>query len=134
LRERLLMRFPTARIVGNFGPAYALDAAEVDGVAEIRSTKPDVVWCALGAPKQELWMQARAASLAPAFALGVGAAFDFLAGTKARAPEVMQRAGLEWLHRLLSEPQRLIGRYTRSNTEFAARMLVETVRQRRHMP
>jgi N-acetylglucosaminyldiphosphoundecaprenol N-acetyl-beta-D-mannosaminyltransferase len=134
LRGRLLQRSPEAQIVGTFSPAFAAAPAELDGVAAIRNAEPDLVWCALGALKQELWMLARAASLAPAFVLGVGAAFDFLSGAKVRAPRVLQRAGLEWLHRLVSEPRRLTGRYARTNTEFAARMLAETLRQRSHAP
>ena len=97
-------------------------------VDAIRDTEPDIVWCALGAPKQELWMQANAPRLAPALLLGVGAAFDFLAGTKPRAPRSMQRLGLEWLHRLASEPRRLTGRYLRTNTEFVVRAALELAR------
>ncbi len=63
-------------------------------------------------------MHLYAASLAPALVMGVGAAFDFLAGSKRRAPEWMQRTGLEWLYRLASEPRRLSGRYGWTNSEF----------------
>lgn len=132
LQDSLLQRFPAARVVGALAPAFAADPAEIEGVAEIVSAKPDLVWCGLGAPKQELWMRECSRQLAPAFVLGVGAAFDFLSGGKARAPRILQRTGLEWLHRLSSEPRRLAGRYARANTEFAARLLLETLRQRRH--
>jgi Glycosyl transferase WecG/TagA/CpsF family len=76
------------------------------------------VWLSLGCPKQELWMLRYGDELAPALVAGVGAAFDFHAGTKQRAPDWVQRAGLEWLHRLLSEPRRLASRYARTNSEF----------------
>jgi N-acetylglucosaminyldiphosphoundecaprenol N-acetyl-beta-D-mannosaminyltransferase len=102
------------------------DASEL--VAAIRATEPHIVWCALGAPKQELWMQANAPRLEPALLLGVGAAFDFLAGTKPRAPVYVQQLGLEWLHRLASEPRRLSGRYVRTNTEFVLRAALELTR------
>jgi N-acetylglucosaminyldiphosphoundecaprenol N-acetyl-beta-D-mannosaminyltransferase len=89
-----------------------------------------VIWCAFGAPRQELWMAAHAKELAPAVLVGVGAAFDFLSGEKARAPIWMQRSGLEWLHRLLHEPRRLAGRYVQTNTEFALRAVLEVTRGR----
>jgi N-acetylglucosaminyldiphosphoundecaprenol N-acetyl-beta-D-mannosaminyltransferase len=68
--------------------------------------------------------------LAPALVAGVGAAFDFHAGTKRRAPVWMQRAGLEWLHRLLSEPRRLASRYARTNSEFLLLAGRELLRRR----
>jgi N-acetylglucosaminyldiphosphoundecaprenol N-acetyl-beta-D-mannosaminyltransferase len=62
--------------------------------------------------------------------VGVGAAFDFHAGTKRRAPSWMRSSGLEWLHRLLTEPRRLTGRYLRSNTAFLTRVPLELLRRR----
>ncbi|MGE0616437.1 MAG: WecB/TagA/CpsF family glycosyltransferase [Bacteriovoracia bacterium] len=79
---------------------------------------PAVVWVGLGAPKQELWMQAVSRIAPQTLFFGVGAAFDFLSGNKPRAPKWMQRAGLEWLHRLGSEPGRLWRRYLTTNTRF----------------
>jgi N-acetylglucosaminyldiphosphoundecaprenol N-acetyl-beta-D-mannosaminyltransferase len=76
-------------------------------------------------------MQRYAPILAPVLTIGVGAAFDFLAGTKRRAPAALQRLGLEWLHRLASEPRRLSGRYFRTNSEFVARIGWELLRHRR---
>lgn len=75
-------------------------------------------------------MARHAKALAPALVLGVGASFDFLAETKPRAPLWMQQHGLEWLHRLLSEPRRLAGRYIRTNSEFILRGLAELGRLR----
>jgi N-acetylglucosaminyldiphosphoundecaprenol N-acetyl-beta-D-mannosaminyltransferase len=130
LRRRLLRRFPTARIVGAFAPPVAVELPEDPvGLAAIREARPHLVWCALGAPKQEIWMHAHAGSLAPAFVLGVGAAFDFLAQAKPRAPQLMQDAGLEWLHRLVCEPRRLTGRYVTTNAEFVGRLLVRSARR-----
>ena len=76
-------------------------------------------------------MHRYAAGLSPAHVLGVGAAFDFLAGTKPRAPLWMQRHSLEWFHRLASEPRRLSGRYIRTNSEFVLRVAFEVLRRRR---
>jgi N-acetylglucosaminyldiphosphoundecaprenol N-acetyl-beta-D-mannosaminyltransferase len=121
LERSVASSHPRAQIVGSFSPPFGEptndDArAHVD---RIGATAPDVVWCGLGAPKQELWMQRHAPSLAPAIVVGVGAAFDFHSGYKQRAPEWMQRSGLEWFHRLASEPRRLAGRYVTTNTAFA---------------
>jgi N-acetylglucosaminyldiphosphoundecaprenol N-acetyl-beta-D-mannosaminyltransferase len=100
-------------------------------IDEISGARPHVVWCALGAPKQELWMHRHAAELSPSLVMGVGAAFDFIAQTKARAPVWMQRHSLEWLHRMACEPRRLSGRYIRTNSEFVLRAAFELLRQRR---
>lgn len=122
----LARRYPGAQIVGSLSPPVsphpAVSAATLDA---IRRADPHIVWCALGAPKQELWMY-RASPLLPSQVLvGVGAAFDFLAGSKRRAPTWMQDRGLEWVHRLVTEPRRLTGRYLRTNTEFVARCVSE---------
>jgi N-acetylglucosaminyldiphosphoundecaprenol N-acetyl-beta-D-mannosaminyltransferase len=133
LEHRLRSRFPDAIICGRLAPPFAaFDAPEMAGTVEgIERSGAHVVWCGLGMPKQELWMRRYAAGLAPALTVGVGAAFDFLAGTKQRAPKAMQRLGLEWLHRLGSEPHRLAGRYLRTNSEFIALTGWELLRNRR---
>jgi N-acetylglucosaminyldiphosphoundecaprenol N-acetyl-beta-D-mannosaminyltransferase len=127
LRERLAERYPGARIVGSLSPRFAeWSTREEDRyVEEIASARPHMVWCALGAPKQELWMQRNAGAIAPALVIGVGAAFEFMAGNKKRAPLWMQQAGLEWLHRLGNEPGRLLGRYLRTNSEYLLRAAVQ---------
>ena len=76
-------------------------------------------------------MQRHADALSPALLLGVGAAFDFLAGTKQRAPEWMRRSGFEWLGRLACEPRRLAGRYTLTNPEFLVLAAFEIAHRRR---
>jgi N-acetylglucosaminyldiphosphoundecaprenol N-acetyl-beta-D-mannosaminyltransferase len=72
-----------------------------------------VVVVGLGAPKQELWVHRHRNDISAPVALCVGATIDFLAGEKKRAPKLVQRLGLEWLHRMLSEPRRLVKRYAR---------------------
>jgi len=129
LGHNLRARFPGIELVGSAGPFG--DEATLDAVTPmIRETKPHVVWCAFGAPKQELWMRRNVTALAPAVVLGVGAAFDFHAGTKKRAPIWMQRSGLEWLFRLVTEPRRLIGRYFRTNLRFVATMAPQLLRRK----
>jgi N-acetylglucosaminyldiphosphoundecaprenol N-acetyl-beta-D-mannosaminyltransferase len=113
---------PDVNIVGHLAPpSFSTDhIADMGWLEHIAPTRPNIVWCALGAPKQELWMRFHAQALAPALVLGVGAAFDFLSGSKSRAPRLFREHGLEWLHRLGTEPRRLGGRYVRTNTEFMA--------------
>ena len=134
LEENLRRRFPGAEIAGRLSlPFFAPGELGVTepAIAEVRRASPHVVWLSLGCPKQELWMLRYAQELAPALVAGVGAAFDFHAGTKPRAPAWVQRAGLEWLHRLLSEPRRLASRYARTNSEFLLLAGRELLRQRR---
>jgi N-acetylglucosaminyldiphosphoundecaprenol N-acetyl-beta-D-mannosaminyltransferase len=88
-----------------------------DVVARINASGAGLVFVGLGCPKQEFWMQAHRGQI-NAVMLGVGAAFDFHAGTVARAPLWMRDNGLEWLHRLASEPRRLWKRYLVTNTLF----------------
>jgi N-acetylglucosaminyldiphosphoundecaprenol N-acetyl-beta-D-mannosaminyltransferase len=88
---------------------------------------PKVIWVGLGAPKQELWMRTASQLLPNTLFFGVGAAFDFLTDRKSRAPAWMQKAGLEWLFRLLSEPGRLWKRYLVTNTLFVLCMGFEVL-------
>ena len=131
LRMRLERRHPGIQITGSYSPSRAeIEDDDRDVVDIVRAAEPEIIWCAFGAPRQELWMAAHAKELAPAVLVGVGAAFDFLAGEKTRAPVWMQRSGLEWFHRLLHEPRRLARRYLQTNTEFALRALLELTRGR----
>jgi N-acetylglucosaminyldiphosphoundecaprenol N-acetyl-beta-D-mannosaminyltransferase len=122
LETGLAICFPTAQIVGRLAPAQDHEDSS-EALEFISCTCPQVVWVALGAPKQELWAARHAAALSPAVVVGVGAAFDFLAGSKRRAPAWMQRSGLEWLHRLATEPRRLGWRYVSTNSRFALSVL-----------
>jgi N-acetylglucosaminyldiphosphoundecaprenol N-acetyl-beta-D-mannosaminyltransferase len=123
LEERLRERYPRAVIAGRMSPPFReLDDEEHDRIAaEIAASGADLVWVGLGLPKQDEWLRRNAALIAPAVGLGVGAAFDFLSETKPRAPKWARDVGLEWLHRLMTEPRRLARRYAVTNTEFLAR-------------
>src|SRR6185295_12428219 len=94
------------------------EADEREHHAIIAEADPHIVWVGLGAPKQDLWCHRNADALAPALCIGVGAAFDFLSGAKTRAPEWMQRSGLEWVHRLARNPRQLGPRYLRAGSRF----------------
>jgi N-acetylglucosaminyldiphosphoundecaprenol N-acetyl-beta-D-mannosaminyltransferase len=120
LVERLKKRHPDLCVAGYHSPPFRPltepeDAAEI---AAINEAKPDFVWVGLGMPKQEKWMVAHLGKINAAALIGVGAAFDFHAGTKPRAPVWMQRSGLEWLFRLMCEPRRLAHRYLIDNSLF----------------
>jgi N-acetylglucosaminyldiphosphoundecaprenol N-acetyl-beta-D-mannosaminyltransferase len=120
LTARLSLNHPGIELVGAWAPARGEENSDAS-IERITAAAPHVVWVALGAPKQECWMHRHADEIAPAITLGVGAAFDFLAGRKRRAPDWMQHAGLEWAHRLMIEPRRLGPRYLHTNTEFVVR-------------
>lgn len=130
LAERFRTRHPGLRIVGTESPPFRpLDPKEAREVIDrINEAAPDYVWVGLGAPKQDLWVAEHRPVLAASGLLAVGAAFDFHAGSRRRAPGWMQRSGTEWLYRLASEPRRLAGRYTRVNARFARLLLTERLR------
>ncbi|MBK9738891.1 MAG: WecB/TagA/CpsF family glycosyltransferase [Actinobacteria bacterium] len=134
LCETIAARYPDASVVGAESPAFREttpdELTERDG--RIRRSGATVVWVGLGTPKQDTEVMRLAGSL-PVVALGVGAAFDFLAGTKPQAPGWMQRGGLEWAFRLASEPRRLGRRYLWGNTVFVAEA-VRTLRSARQQP
>jgi N-acetylglucosaminyldiphosphoundecaprenol N-acetyl-beta-D-mannosaminyltransferase len=114
-------RWPAVRIVGTDSPPFGFehDPSEIELILErIAAVRPDVLVVGLGAPKQELWVHQHRDRLEARIALCVGATIDFLSGDKARAPLWMQKAGLEWLHRLLGEPRRLLRRYLRNAVLF----------------
>ncbi|ACL60453.1 WecB/TagA/CpsF family glycosyltransferase [Methylobacterium nodulans] len=113
LRARLCTAVPGLSVVGIHCPPFRALTPEEDEaiVSEINAAQPDIVWVGLSTPKQEAWMAAHRGRITAPVMVGVGAAFDFLAGTKRQAPRWMQRSGLEWLYRLATEPRRLAGRY-----------------------
>jgi N-acetylglucosaminyldiphosphoundecaprenol N-acetyl-beta-D-mannosaminyltransferase len=115
----LKARFPKLQVVYRFAPPFRAPTEEEDRQVdqEIIDSGAGIVFVGLGTPKQELWMAARRGKV-PAVMVGVGAAFDFLAGVKKQAPSIMQRMGLEWLFRLCSEPRRLWKRYLYRNPRF----------------
>lgn len=87
-------------------------------IARAKAAKPDLIFVALGPPKQELWIHRSLDALRPAVSLGVGASLDFLVGKYKRAPRWMGRVGLEWLYRLSQEPKRLWRRYLVEGPRF----------------
>lgn len=114
-------RWPGVQVVGTYSPPLGFekdDAQNRDILARIAAAEPDLLIVGLGAPKQELWVHQHHAQISARAALCVGATIDFLAGEKSRAPIWMRELGLEWLHRVLSEPRRLAARYARDAWVF----------------
>jgi N-acetylglucosaminyldiphosphoundecaprenol N-acetyl-beta-D-mannosaminyltransferase len=113
LTAALIAANPGLNVVGTLCPPFRALTPEEDErvVDQINAAMPDIVWVGLSTPKQEYWMAAHFGRINAPVMIGVGAAFDFLAGTKRQAPHWMQRNGLEWLFRLCTEPRRLWCRY-----------------------
>lgn len=104
--------------------------AEEDGavVAAIRESRADVVLVALGAPRQESWIDRHAEATGTTVVIGVGGLFDYYSGRIPRAPLWMRKSGLEWLFRLIQEPARLWRRYLVGNVVFLARVGIRAAR------
>jgi N-acetylglucosaminyldiphosphoundecaprenol N-acetyl-beta-D-mannosaminyltransferase len=127
--EILIKRHPELKIVGTFCPQLGFETkpkqmAEI--VAMLTAARPDIVFVALGSPKQEHLIAKLQPYVTNAWWLGVGVSFSFLTGHVKRAPIWMQRGGVEWLHRLCQEPRRLFKRYIVSGVPFAASLFVRS--------
>lgn len=130
LARRLRARYPELDVVGSHSPPFRpLTTAEDDEIVErINAAQPDFVWVGLSTPKQERWVHEHRGRLTAPVLVGVGAAFDFVAGLKPQAPQWMQRSGLEWTFRLATEPRRLWRRYLVNNPVFVWRVLLQSLR------
>lgn len=131
LQRALTLAHPQLRVAGAFCPPFReLGAAEDRAIVEaINAARPDIVWVGLSTPKQERWMASHRGLVEAPVMIGVGAAFDFLAGLKRQAPPWMQKNGLEWLFRLGSEPRRLWRRYAYIVPGFIVLVFGELVRR-----
>jgi N-acetylglucosaminyldiphosphoundecaprenol N-acetyl-beta-D-mannosaminyltransferase len=133
LRARTAERAPGVEVVGAYAPPFRplTEEEEAAVLQDIRDSGADVVWVGLGLPKQELWMHRVAPQLPGVVMVGVGAAFDFLAGSVRQAPDWIQGMGLEWLYRLAMEPRRLWRRYAVNNPLFVVLVLRQLWLRRR---
>ena len=134
LAARLRERFPGLSVAGGYSPPFRPLSTEEDDalIRRIDETNPDIVWVGLSTPKQERWMYEHVGRLRAPVVIGVGAAFDFHAGLKRQAPRWMQRSGLEWFFRLVTEPRRLWRRYLINNPLFVWNILLQTVDAKRY--
>jgi len=128
--SEITKRWPKINVCGYYSPPMGFNAkspANSIAIKLINKENPDILIVGLGAPKQEIWTHTVQNQLQVKVALCVGASIDFLAGEKVRAPRFMQVMGLEWLHRALSEPKRLMGRYWHDAKIFPGIVLKELV-------
>lgn len=128
LRENLKKKYPRLNIVGMYSPPFRPMTQEEDdeAVRMINEAAPDFIWIGLGAPKQEKWMADHEGKVC-GLMLGVGAGFDFHAGTVRRAPMWMQELCMEWLYRLGRDPKRLLPRYLDTNFSFLFYLIKERI-------
>lgn len=114
--EKMKSQWSKVETVGVYSPPMGFEKSEEECeiiLQKLKEADCDVVVVGLGAPKQEIWVSKYADRIPASAALCVGATIDFLAGEKKRAPVWMQKYGVEWLHRMCSEPKRLVKRYAR---------------------
>ena len=128
----LKTRYPKIRVVCKIAPPFRPLTSEEDEVVtrEIIASGARILFVGIGCPKQEKWMAAHKGRI-PAAMVGVGAAFDFHTGRVRQAPHWMQVAGLEWVFRLLMDPQRLWKRYAKHNPRFVGLFLMQLLGLRR---
>ncbi len=136
LIQKLKNNFSGIEIAGSCAPPLR-STGEIEGqpiLDQINEANPDVLWVGLGSPKQDYWMRNHRGRLDVPVMIGVGAAFDFIAGTKRQAPLWMRRAGLEWLFRLCCEPGRLWKRYLFGNTQFIYFLIRDMMKKKPYNP
>ncbi len=128
LRARLEVRLPDLVVAGTRPSRFrAATPEEEEALREdIEASGAGILFVGLGCPRQEVWVQENAPFLRMPI-LAVGAAFDFLAGTVPRAPSWLRRSGFEWVHRILSEPRRLLPRYLVTGPRFVRGCLAQAV-------
>lgn len=133
LKEKLLEIFPGIKIVGHCDtPKRPLPKTlHKHLLQDIKKKKPDIIFVGLGCPWQELWMADCYKHISYGVLIGVGAAFDYISGSKKQAPHWMQKRGLEWLFRLIQEPKRLFYRYTVLNIVFCIKIFKQLLSERR---
>jgi N-acetylglucosaminyldiphosphoundecaprenol N-acetyl-beta-D-mannosaminyltransferase len=130
LERNLRAEQPALTIVGRRDGYFRADE-EAEIVREINALSPDFIWVGLGTPKQQAWIHRHKSEIARGVLFAVGFAFDVNAGMKPDAPEWMQRRGLTWVFRALSEPRRLLTRYVRYNSLFLFYLLWDSLLRRR---
>ncbi|MEM0967767.1 MAG: WecB/TagA/CpsF family glycosyltransferase [Verrucomicrobiota bacterium] len=130
LLENLRERFPKIEVVEAISPPFRDLTEEEDReyTNRLASSGADIIWVGIGCPKQEIWMHEHSPKI-PGVMIGVGAAFDFHAGSVRQAPTYLQRLGMEWAFRLACEPKRLFKRYVTTNPIFLFRLFRQLIRE-----
>lgn len=129
----LTQKHPNLQIVGTYYPTYGFEKDDREYAAMTQAViraRPDVIFVALSFPKGERLIQRIRPAAPNAWWIGVGISFSFVAGTIIRAPVWMQKCGLEWVHRMIQDPQRLIKRYLIDDLPFVFRLFGRAIRRR----
>ncbi len=129
LKVKLEENYPGIVIRGMYSPPFRdlTEEEKLEDIKRINDAGADIVWIGLGAPKQEKWMAAHKDKINGVM-MGVGAGFDFHAGTIKRAPVWIQKMSLEWLYRLFQDPGRLIKRYAITNAKYFFYLTVDKLK------
>ncbi len=134
---KLTHRFPGLRIAGAYAPPFGpfSDDEQARMLTMVRTARPDILFVAFGAPRQDIWIRQHLQSLGVPVCVGVGGAFNFIAGRLSRAPQWMQRSGMEWTYRLGQEPRRLWRRYLVGDLPIFLRIIgARALPRRRSLP
>ncbi len=120
IKERIGQEWPNIKVSGVLSPPFGQWTDEINNkiIENINRVNPDVLWVGMTAPKQEIWVFKNRGRLTSKIIASIGAAFDFYAGTKKRAPKIFQNLGLEWLYRTAQEPVRMGKRYLKGLPAF----------------
>lgn len=131
--NRIRAELPKLQIVGQYSPPYKplMEMDHDDVIRRIQAAKPDILLVAFGCPKQEKWISMHYQRLGVPVSVGIGGTIDFLAGHRRRAPQWMQKRGLEWIHRMAQEPGRLGPRYFHDIWNFGLPILKQWWRLRK---
>lgn len=126
--EVLKEQYPKLNVVGTYCPPFGFENDDIENqkiIQKIKESKPSIIFVGVGAPKQEKWIYNNIHKYQVPVSLGIGASFDFVAGTAKRAPVWMQNIGLEWFYRFINEPRRMFKRYFIDDMKFINILLKE---------
>ena len=132
LKDKITQLYPNCNVVGIYVPPFmkVFDATENQKMVDaVNAAKPDIVLVSLTAPKQDIWIADNKAALCPAVYIGIGGAFEVMAGLAKRAPKWMHAAGLEWFYRLIQEPKRMYRRYLIEAPAFIPLILLDRIKK-----
>ena len=114
LKDIILTKYPQAKVVGVYVPPFMAVFTDEENdkmITAVNAASPDVLLVSLTAPKQDIWIAENKHALNATLMVGIGGAFEVMAGLAKRAPKWVQKAGLEWFYRFIQEPKRLFRRY-----------------------
>lgn len=132
LSKKLKSAYPKLIISCRISPAFNFEKNNEENekiIQEIKRSSPDVLFLALGCPRQEFWLAENKEKIGAKINIGIGSVFDTYSGLKKRAPLVFQKYGFEWFYRLISEPKRLSRRYIINDIPFYIKQVLRILRE-----